>query len=356
MGKPTGFAEIRVRTAATRRSPSVSPFDEFLMPLATTNLAARRAAWIVAFPFVTRVVRSTTSLQIGTIWFIRRLPPGSGCAALHQQFSEFTGRICPAPCEAACTLNITDEPVSIKSIECAIVDRGWEEGPAPGLRRSTGKRVAIVGSGPTGLACAQQLARAGHRVLVFEKNIKVGGLLRYGIPDLLAKSLIDRRMGQMQAEGVVFRTNSHVVRCEPHEPSNKFDAVASRAGPNNRAISPSRAASWTASISPCGSNPTEPPRFRRANHRQLRDPSENKHVIVIGGGDTGSDCVGTSIRQGAASVTQMEIMQSRRRRRTGTTWPNWPLKLRTSSSQDEGCGDWSVATKSFEGRTARSQP
>jgi glutamate synthase (NADPH/NADH) small chain len=275
-------------------------------------------------------------------------------------FPEFTGRICPAPCEAACTLNLTDEPVTIKSIECSIVDRAWENGwvkPQIPPHR-TGKRVAIVGSGPAGLACAQQLARVGHTVVVYEKADRIGGLMRYGIPDFkMAKHLIDRRIAQMQAEGVVFRPNSHIGRTIPIQSLvDDFDAVVLAGG-------------------------AEKPRDLPVPGRELQGvhyameflPQQNKrvagdlipeevgicaegnHVIVIGGGDTGSDCIGTSIRHGAASVTQLEILpKPPEKENKALTWPEWPNKLRISSSQEEGCQrDWSVATKAFAGENGR---
>ena len=363
MGKPTGFMEItRQDRSFTPVAERITHFDEFLMPLANDELSRQGARCMdCGIPFchqgcpVNNIIPDWNDL-------VYQGDYRQALDVLHStnNFPEFTGRICPAPCEAACTLNITDEPVSIKSIECAIVDRGWEEGwVQPQVSaRSTGKHVAIVGSGPTGLACAQQLARTGHRVLVFEKNIKVGGLLRYGIPDFkLAKSLIDRRMGQMQAEGVVFRTNSHVGEdVNPMSLLINFDAVALTGGseqPRDLSIKGRELDGIHFAM-----------RFltqqnRRVSGEQITDNleilAENKHVIVIGGGDTGSDCVGTSIRHGAASVTQMEIMpKPPEKEDKGTTWPNWPLKLRTSSSQDEGCArDWSVATKSFEGKDGK---
>jgi glutamate synthase (NADPH/NADH) small chain len=285
--------------------------------------------------------------------------------ALHStnNFPEFTGRICPAPCEAACTLNIDENPVTIKTIECAIVDRGWLEGwiePVMPARR-TGKRVAVIGSGPAGLACTQQLARVGHSVTVFEKSDRLGGLLRYGIPDFkMEKWLIDRRVDQMKAEGVVFRTEVEVgVDVEMAALIEEFDAMAMTGG-------------------------AEAPRDLEVPGRELDGihfamdflPQQNKrcagdsegraaplgtitatgkHVVVVGGGDTGSDCIGTSVRQGAASITQLEILpKPPERENKALTWPDWPLKLRTSSSQEEGCErDWSVLTKRAVGEDGR---
>jgi glutamate synthase (NADPH/NADH) small chain len=275
-------------------------------------------------------------------------------------FPEFTGRICPAPCEAACTLNINDDPVTIKSIEQAIVDRGWAEGwIGPQLpHRKTGRKVAVVGSGPAGLACAQQLARAGHDVTLFEKSDRIGGLLRYGIPDFkMEKHLIDRRMEQMAAEGVTFRPNVHVgVTLPVSELLAQFEAVVLSGG-------------------------SEKPRDLPVPGRELAGihfameflPQQNKvnagdsvagqilatgkHVVVIGGGDTGSDCIGTSIRQGAASVVNFELMpQPPVQEDKPLTWPYWPLKLRTSSSHEEGAErDFAVATKRFNGENGKVQ-
>ncbi len=279
-------------------------------------------------------------------------------------FPEFTGRVCPAPCEAACTLNINSDPVGIKSIEHKIIDKGWQEGwvvPQP-PRVKTGKTVAVVGSGPAGLAAAQQLARAGHEVTVFEKNDRVGGLLRYGIPDFkMEKSHIDRRVAQMQAEGVTFRTGVLVSArpvtgvtnwaqqtVDPQQLLRDFDAVVIAGG-------------------------AEQPRDLPVPGRQLKGvhfameflPQQNKvvagdrvpeqimatgkHVVVIGGGDTGSDCVGTSNRHGARSVTQWELLpQPPASENKELTWPYWPVKLRTSSSHEEGVErDWAVTTKRF---------
>lgn len=273
-------------------------------------------------------------------------------------FPEFTGRICPAPCEAACTLNLTDQPVTIKSIECAIIDKGWEMGwikPQIPAQRS-GKRIAVIGSGPAGMACSQQLARAGHEVVLFEKNDRIGGLLRYGIPDFkMEKHLIDRRIAQMQAEGVRFRPNSHIGKNISGEKILvDFDAVVLTVGSEK-----------PRDLEVAGRNEFEGVHFamdflRQQNKRNAGDilPEENaisakgKHVIVIGGGDTGSDCIGTSIRQGAASVTQIEILpRPPEKENKLMTWPNWPNKFRTSSSQEEGCQrHWSVNTKNITGK------
>jgi len=273
-------------------------------------------------------------------------------------FPEFTGRICPAPCEAACTLNINSDAVGIKSIEHAIIDKAWENNwvvPQP-PKHKTGKKIAIVGSGPAGLAAAQQLARAGHAVDVLEKNDRIGGLLRYGIPDFkMEKTHIDRRMEQMEAEGVCFKPNQNVGgNISPDQLVDEYDAVILAGG-----------AEWPRDL-------PVPGRELDGVHFAMDFlPSQNKvvagdkvkeqitatgkHVVVIGGGDTGSDCVGTSNRHGASSVTQFELMpQPPEQENKELVWPYWPLKLRTSSSHEEGCErDWSVATKSFVGENGK---
>ncbi len=270
-------------------------------------------------------------------------------------FPEFTGRICPAPCEASCTLNIIDQPVTIKSIECAIVDRGWQEGwikPQVPAQR-TGKQIAVVGSGPAGLACAQQLARAGHSVTVFEKADRVGGLLRYGIPDFkMEKHLINRRCQQMEAEGVTFKTSKEVgVDISFKSLAENFDAVVLAGGAEE-----ARRLDIPGAEMPGVRLAME---FLTQQNKRVAGDDElraaprgsltatGKHVVVIGGGDTGSDCVGTSNRQGAASVTQLEIMpKPPEKEDKALTWPDWPLKLRTSSSHQEGVErDWAVLTK-----------
>ena len=282
-------------------------------------------------------------------------------AVLHStnNFPEFTGSICPAPCEAACTLNLTDQPVTIKSIERAIVDKGWEKGwIKPQIpEKRTGKRVAIIGSGPAGMAAAQQLARAGHEVYVYEKNDRIGGLLRYGIPDFkMEKSHIDRRIAQMQAEGVRFRPNSFVGKnLSVKKVLTEYDAVVLAVGsekPRDLAVP--------------GRNDFEGVHFamdflRQQNKRVAGDyipddvaiSAKGKHVVVIGGGDTGSDCIGTSIRQGALSVVQLEILpEPPVKENKLLTWPNWPNKLRTTTSHDEGIKHryWSTNTQSVTGK------
>jgi glutamate synthase (NADPH/NADH) small chain len=285
-------------------------------------------------------------------------------------FPEFTGRLCPAPCEAACTLNINNDAVGIKSIEHAIIDKGWEQGwvvPQPAANK-TGKKVAVVGSGPAGLAAAQQLARAGHAVTVFEKNSRVGGLMRYGIPDFkMEKSHIDRRVAQMEAEGVTFRTSVFIgTECEaivnnmattsisPDALLAEFDAVVLSGGAETPRDLPVPGRELNGIYNAMEFLPQQ----NRVNAgdvlpEQLR--ATGKHVVVIGGGDTGSDCVGTSNRHGAASVTQIEVMpRAPEKENKALVWPNWPLKLRTSSSHDEGCvRDWAIATKEFIGSNGK---
>jgi glutamate synthase (NADPH/NADH) small chain len=360
MGKVTGFMEFeRLERGYEPVEARIKSYDEFYVPLDEDELSRQGARCMdCGIPFchsgcpVDNIIPEWNDLVYKGHW--RR-----ALEVLHStnNFPEFTGRVCPAPCEASCTLNITDEPVTIKTIECAIVDRGWEEGwiepqvPAS----STGKRIAVVGSGPAGMACAQQLARTGHKVVVFEKNTKIGGLLRYGIPDFkMSKRLIDRRMAQMQSEGVDFQPNSHVgYNVEVEKLLRDFDAVALTGGSEDShdLKVPGRELDGIHFAMPYLTQQN-----RRVSGEKIADKMEimatGKHVIVIGGGDTGSDCVGTANRQDSASVTQMEIMpEPPKKENKGLSWPDWPMKMRTSSSHEEGCDrDWAIATKAFEGK------
>jgi glutamate synthase (NADPH/NADH) small chain len=363
MGKPTGFLEF------PRRDRSYAPVDdrlthyrEFVRPLADDELRRQGARCMdCGTPFchhgcpVNNIIPDWNDL-------VYEGDVRSALAVLHStnNFPDFTGRICPAPCEAACTLNLIDEPVTIKTIEHAIVERGWSEGwiePQIASRRS-GKRVAVIGSGPAGLACAQQLARAGHHVAVFEKAPRIGGLLRYGIPDFkLEKFTVDRRIAQMRAEGVEFHPNSHIGLNIPAERlMREFDAVVLAIGseaPRDLPV-PGRD---LAGVHFAMDFLTQ--QNRRVGGEKVPEEGSilatDRDVLVIGGGDTGSDCIGTSNRQKARSVTQIEIMPMPPEREDKLrTWPNWPMKLRTSSSHQEGTDrDWAVATKAFTGKDGR---
>ncbi len=364
MGKPTGFKEFpRQERAYKPAAVRVTGYDEFMIPLSEAAIRDQGARCMdCGIPFchngcpVNNIIPEWNDLVYSGDW-------QQASQVLHStnNFPEFTGRICPAPCEAACTLNLTDEPVTIKTIECAIVDRAWDEGwMEPQVpKRLTGKRIAVVGGGPAGMACAQQLARAGHVVVLFEKNAKIGGLLRYGIPDFkLNKDLINRRMSQMQAEGVEFRPNSHVgYNVLPERLLLKFDAIALTGGseqPRDLDV-PGRDLDGVHFAMDF---------LSQQNRRNSGEPigkaqeilATGKHVVVLGGGDTGADCVGTSTRQGAASVTQMEIMPlPPEKEDKGTTWPNWPFKQRSSTSHDEGgcVREWAGGTVSLEGKDGK---
>ena len=363
MGKVTGFMEFdRLDRDYAPVNERTQHYQEFLIPLENKELKEQSARCMdCGIPYchngcpVNNLIPDWNDLVYEGNW-------KAALETLHStnNFPEFTGRICPAPCEASCTLNITDQPVTIKSIECAIIDRGWEENwILPKISQSkTGKKVAVIGSGPAGLACAQQLARVGHSVTLFEKNASLGGLLRYGIPDFkMEKHLIDRRLTQMRAEGVVFRSNTEVgVTVPADEILKQFDAMVLTGGsetPRDLGV-PGRDLNGVHYAMD----------FLAQQNKRIagEDVTDNrtilaggKHVVVIGGGDTGSDCVGTSIRQGAASVTQLEVMPKPPEvEDKALSWPNWPLKLRTSSSHLEGADrDWSVATKGFTGDNGR---
>jgi glutamate synthase (NADPH/NADH) small chain len=360
MGKMTGFMEIsRQDRRYAPASDRIYHYNEFVIPLAESEVSQQGARCMdCGIPYchngcpINNIIPDWNDLVYQNKW-------RDALAVLHStnNFPEFTGRICPAPCEASCTLNLTDEPVTIKTIECSIIDKAWKEGwiepQIPPYR--TGKKVAIVGSGPSGLACAQQLARAGHDVVVYEKENRIGGLLRYGIPNFkMDKHLIDRRMSQMQAEGVTFRPNCHIGVDIPAKPLlTKYHALVLTGGSEKPRDLPVPGRELKG-IHFAMEFLTQQTKRVLGDHipEEIALNAKNKHVIVVGGGDTGSDCIGTSVRQGAASVTQLEILpKPPEKENKELTWPNWPNKLRTSSSQEEcGCERyWSVSTKSFEG-------
>ncbi|MEZ5540338.1 MAG: glutamate synthase subunit beta [Pseudomonadales bacterium] len=373
MGKITGFIEFdRQKDEYAEVSERVKHYKEFVIPMANEKATIQAARCMdCGTPFC------TTGCPVNNIipdWndLVYKGNYQQALNTLHStnNFPEFTGRICPAPCEAACTLNVNRDPVGIKSIERFIAEKGWENSwvtPQPAANK-TGKKVAVVGSGPAGLAAAQQLARAGHTVTVFEKNDRIGGLMRYGIPGFkLEKTVLDRRLEQMKAEGVTFRTGVLIGKDFPSVVGNDAKEI----------ISPAQLQKDFDAVVMAGG--AEMPRDLLAPGRELQGihfameflPQQNKvdagdklpqqilatgkHVVVIGGGDTGSDCVGTSNRHGALSVTQLEVMpRPPEQENKPLVWPYWPLKLRTSSSHDEGCErDWSVSTKRFEGSNGK---
>ena len=367
MGKDTGFLEYeRVEEAHEAPEQRKKHFREFYLRLEDEQAAIQGARCMdCGVPFcmsgcpVNNIIPDFNDLVFKADW-------QRAIETLHStnNFPEFTGRICPAPCEEACVLRIIEDPVGIKSIEHAIIDKAWDEGwvkPLPALAK-TGKRVAVVGSGPAGLAAAQQLARAGHAVVLFEKNDRIGGLLRYGIPDFkMEKGLIDRRVAQMQAEGVEFRTNHLVGKApvgagnaaakvlDPATIADEFDAVVLTGGaeqPRDLPVPGRNLAGVHFAMD-----------FLSLQNRRVAGDTQvddlwatGKHVVIIGGGDTGSDCVGTSNRHGAASVTQFELLPMPPDVDKNPVWPYWPQRLRTSSSHEEGAErDWAVATKRLEG-------
>lgn len=373
MGKVTGFMEFeRQKDAYLDVQSRVKNYSEFVIPTSDEKATIQAARCMdCGTPFC------TTGCPVNNIipdWndLVYKGNYRQALDTLHStnNFPEFTGRICPAPCEAACTLNVNRDAVGIKSIELFTVTKGWESGwivPQPAAVK-TGKKIAVVGSGPAGLAAAQQLARVGHDVTVFEKNDRIGGLMRYGIPGFkMEKSVIDRRIEQMQSEGVVFRAGVMIGKDFPSNVNNWSKEI----------ISPDQLQKDFDAIIMAGG--AEMPRDLPVPGRELKGihfamdflPLQNKvdagdklpdqimaagkHVVVIGGGDTGSDCVGTSNRHGAISVTQFEVMpKPPEQENRSLVWPYWPLKLRTSSSHDEGCErDWSVSTKRFEGKDGK---
>ena len=361
MGKITGFMEIARKDRGYEPvAERIKVYREFVRPLSDADMSQQGARCMdCGIPFcqtgcpVNNVIPDWNDLVYRGNW-------RQALDVLHStnNFPEFTGRVCPAPCEAACTLNINNDPVAIKSIEQAIVDKGWAEGwiePEVAARK-TGRKVAVVGSGPAGLACAQQLARAGHDVTLFEKNDRAGGLLRYGIPDFkMEKHLIDRRIEQMKAEGVAFRTGINVgVDMKTDKLLAEFDAVVLSGGsekPRDLPV-PGRELSgihFAMEFLP------QQNRVVAGDKVSGQIMATGKHVVVIGGGDTGSDCIGTSIRHGARSVTNFELLpKPPEQEDKPLTWPYWPLKLRTSSSHEEGAKrDFAVATKRFEGKNGK---
>jgi glutamate synthase (NADPH/NADH) small chain len=361
MGKITGFMEFkRLAEAAEAPQARLKHYHEFVQHLSDKDAAVQGARCMdCGIPFcqsgcpVNNIIPDWNDLVFRQNW-------REALEVLHStnNFPEFTGRVCPAPCEAACTLNINNDPVGIKSIEHAIIDKAWEMGwvvPQPPLHK-TGKKIAVVGSGPAGMACSQQLGRAGHDIVVFEKNDRIGGLLRYGIPDFkMEKHLIDKRVEQMRAEGVVFRVSQNVGKdVSVHGLMAEYDAVVLTGGaemPRDLPV-PGRELSgvhFAMEFLP------QQNRVVAGDKVPGRISAAGKHVVVIGGGDTGSDCVGTSNRQGALSVAQFELLpQPPEQENKPLVWPYWPVKLRTSSSHEEGCDrDWSVATREFAGQNGK---
>ena len=366
MGKPTGFLEYeRAERPYAPVDERVKHWREFVTPLDEPKVKEQAARCMdCGIPYchngcpVNNQIPDWNDLVYRGDW--RRALDN-----LHStnNFPEVTGRVCPAPCEASCTLNIDDNPVAIKTIECAIVDRGFAEGwivPVKAVRR-TGRRVAIVGSGPAGLAAAQQLARAGHDVHVYEKSAHPGGLLRYGIPDFkMEKGIVERRVGQLEAEGVTFHTGVQVgVTVSARELRDGHDALLLATGSEVPfdffTKAPGR------DLSGLHYAMEFLPQQNRRVHGEAQPAgtveisAKDRHVVVIGGGDTGSDCIGTSFRQGAKSVTQLEIMpQPPVKENKQLSWPHWPLKLRISSSQAEGAKvEYSISTTAFSGEKGR---
>ena len=367
MGKVTGFLEIDRQDRKYRpASDRIRNFKEFTVPLPDQVIRDQASRCMeCGIPFchdmkgqkgcpVNNQIPDWNNLVYDGDW-------QAALENLHStnNFPEFTGRICPAPCEASCTLNLVNSPVTIKSIECAIVDKGWQNNwinPQIKLEK-TGKKIAIIGSGPAGMAAAQQLARVGHDVNVFEKNQKIGGLLRYGIPDFkMAKTHIDRRVKQMTLEGVQFHVGVDVGRdVLIADLIEQYDAVILSGGAEKPRDLPIEGRNLRGVHFAMEFLPQQNKRVSKELQNVAPILAKNRHVVVIGGGDTGSDCIGTSIRQGALSVTQLEIMPTPPEMENKLlTWPNWPLKMRTSSSQEEGASrEFSVMTKRFEGENGK---
>ncbi|MDO8266495.1 MAG: glutamate synthase subunit beta [Moraxellaceae bacterium] len=374
MGKVTGFLEFeRLEEGYPPAEQRLKNYKEFVIGLTPEEAKIQGARCMdCGIPFcnngcpVNNIIPDFNDLVYQGDW-------KNAITVLHStnNFPEFTGRICPAPCEAACTLNVNDDAVGIKSIEHAIIDRAWAEGwvvPQPAIIK-TGKKIAIVGSGPAGLAAAQQLARAGHEVTVFEKNDAVGGLMRFGIPDFkMDKSHIDLRVKQMEAEGVVFRTNTLIgempkgskvtnwatTTISPEQLKKDFDAVLLSGGAEQSRDLPVPGRELDGIHFAMEFLPQQN-KINRGGKLKDQLRADGKHVIVIGGGDTGSDCVGTSNRHGAVSVIQFEVMpRPPVEENRPLTWPYWPLKLRTSSSHEEGCErEFAISTKEFIGENGK---
>ena len=368
MGKTTGFLELERQDRTYRPvEERLKNWREFVVPLGDADTRDQAARCMdCGIPYchngcpVNNQIPDWNDLVYNGDWKLAALN-------LHStnNFPEVTGRICPAPCEAACTLNIEDTPVTIKTIECAIADRAWQEGwikPEP-PESKTGKSIAIIGSGPAGMAAAQQLARAGHDVHVYEKNAEPGGLMRYGIPDFkMEKDIIARRATQMEAEGVVFHCNVEVGKDKMIRSLHaEYDAVLLAGGAESPRNLPVPGRELKGIHYAMDFLPQQNRRIagEALCTLQTDETAEGRNVVVIGGGDTGSDCIGTSLRQGAKSVIQLEIMpMPPEQENKDLTWPHWPLKMRTSSSQEEGAErEFSVNTKRFEadenGRVAK---
>ncbi len=359
MGKITGFLEIdRQERKYAPAADRVRSYNEFFIPLGDEGTKKQAARCMdCGIPFchtgcpVNNQIPDWNDLVYHNNW-------EEASRNLHStnNFPEFTGRVCPAPCETSCTLNIDDNPVTIKTIECAIVDKAWENGWVKPMiaPEKSGKKVAVVGSGPAGMAAAQQLARAGHEVHLFEKNAKAGGLMRYGIPDFkMEKHLIDRRVTQMEGEGVTFHYGAHIgVTQDARQLADSFDAVLLTGGSEKPRDLPIPGRDLNGVHYAMEFLPQQNRRVSKESPLDNRPIlAKDKHVVVVGGGDTGSDCIGTSIRQGALSVTQIEIMpRPPEKENKALVWPNWPMKLRTSSSHLEGAErDFAVLTKSLVG-------
>jgi glutamate synthase (NADPH) small chain len=361
VGKITGFMEIgRQDRPYTPVPQRIKIYKEFIKPLSDEEMSKQGGRCMdCGIPFcqtgcpVNNIIPDWNDLVYRNNW-------REALDVLHStnNFPEFTGRVCPAPCEAACVLNINNDPVTIKSIEQAIIDKGFAEGWVGPLipPRKTGRKVAVVGSGPAGMACAQQLARAGHDVTLFEKSDRIGGLLRYGIPDFkMEKHLIDRRVEQMALEGVTFKPNVNIgVTMPATKLLEEFDAIALTGGSEKPRELPVPGRDLDGVHFAMEFLPLQNKKVAgdKVPHQIV---ATGKPVVVIGGGDTGSDCIGTSIRQGAASVVNFELMpEPPEQENKALTWPYWPLKLRTSSSHEEGAErDFAVATKRFEGKDGK---